>query len=176
MHGCVPSPCLSLSLQVKQWSLCLQPPDDDLSIMARRGNNPHSRALTHSQDIWLMDTGRLPWHVCPHIQVLWWKQLNAVLKWNITNLSSLVLTLKKVLCCLQALMCARALLFVIVKLSAHHFPLCDTLQMIQIYMLLFALPCRKQLHFLHWFPDLVCTSGLERCGQLNNTDSAWWKS
>ncbi|KAA8581749.1 hypothetical protein FQN60_003330 [Etheostoma spectabile] len=36
---------------VKHWSLRFQPPDNNLSIMARRGNNPQSRALTRSQDV-----------------------------------------------------------------------------------------------------------------------------
>ncbi|KAG7226388.1 hypothetical protein INR49_013799 [Caranx melampygus] len=35
---------------VEQWPLCLQPPDDDLSIMARRCNDPQSRTLAHTQD------------------------------------------------------------------------------------------------------------------------------
>lgn len=46
-----------------------------------------------------------------------------------------------------------SLLVEIVKLFAHHFPLCDTLQMDGNNMQLFVLPCEKQLYFLPQFTD-----------------------
>lgn len=64
------SPWLRRPLQVQHCPLSLQPPDYDLSIVTRRGNDPQRGALTHSQDVRFMDTAGLPRHICFNVQIL----------------------------------------------------------------------------------------------------------
>lgn len=61
------SPRLCRPLQLERGSLCVQPPHRDLSTVARCGDDPQSRALTHSHDVRPVDAAGLPRHVCSHI-------------------------------------------------------------------------------------------------------------
>ena len=100
---------------------------------------------------------------------------NIVLQLNIT---SLVLpwerlSTKTVQYCLQPRQCAWALLFLIVKLIAHHFPLCDKWSKITCNCLC----CLMEGSSLSFSGLLVLfTPLLRHCGRLLNTDSAGWMS
>lgn len=75
--------------QVQHWSLSLQPPDYDLSIMTRRGNDSQRGALTHSQDIRFVDAAGLPRHVCFNVQILKAKEVFELI-WLFKNSSSIL--------------------------------------------------------------------------------------